>query len=134
MKGLVQCNSALEAQQVATPPQDQNENQNTHEVEILKGIMSTCKQKSLISSTLVVADIVHSATMRTPAKVAAAAMLSLTKYYLKHVNDDTKHLADELVDFHSQKVLDVEASWQTCVSCRSIEGFRRTSMVHGHGP
>ena len=86
--------------------------------------MSTCKELSVTSSQLAVGDVVARAGKRTPAKVAPASMLGLTKYYLKHLENNTKHLADELVDFHAQKV-DVEASWQTCVSLRSI--LRRAS-------
>ena len=81
--------------------------------------MSTCKELSVVSSQLAVGDVVARAGKRTPAKVAPASMLGLTKYYLKHLENNTKHLADELVDFHAQKA-DVEASWQTCVSLRSL--------------
>ena len=85
-------------------PQDQNENQSSHEIEILKGIMSTCQDMAVTSSHLVVGDVVSRASRRTPAKVSQHSMLSLTKYYLRHLECDAKHLADELVDFHAQKV------------------------------
>ena len=61
--------SALEAQQAATLLEDQNENQSAHEIEILKGIMSTCKEMSVTSSQLVLGDVVARAARRTPAKV-----------------------------------------------------------------
>ena len=50
-------------------------------------------------------------------------MMYLTKYYMKHLENNTKHVAEELVDFHVQKVIDVEAYWQTCVALRSIESL-----------
>ena len=66
--------------------------------------MSTCKDMAVTSSHLVVGDVVSRATRRTPAKVAPHAMLSLTKYYLKHLDEASKHLADELIDYHCQTV------------------------------
>ena len=121
--------SALEAQQAATLLEDQNENQSAHEIEILKGIMSTCKEMSVISSQLVLGDVTSTASRRTPTKVGKNTMMYLTKYYMKHLENNTKHLAEELVDFHAQKVIDVEAYWQTCVALRSIESL--SGHVHG---
>ena len=116
--------SALEAQQVATLLEDQNENQSAHEIEILKGIMSTCKEMSVTSSQLVLGDVVARAARRTPAKVGRTTMMHLTKYYMKHLENNTKHVAEELVDFHAQKVIDVgdATAWRlTCAARRSIE-------------
>ena len=121
--------SPLEAQQAATLLEDQNENQSAHEIEILKGIMSTCKEMSVTSSQLVLGDVVSTASRRTPAKVGKNTMVFLTKYYMKHLENNTKHLAEELVDFHAQKVIYVEAYWQTCVALRSIESL--SGHVHG---
>ena len=84
--------------------QDQNENQTTHEIEILKGIMSTVREMSVTSSNLVVGDIVAKAERRTPVKLQRSSMLSLTKYYLKHLDDECKYLAEELIDFHCQNI------------------------------
>ena len=66
--------------------------------------MSTCRDMAVTSSHLVVGDVVSRATRRTPAKVSQHSMLSLTKYYLKHIENDAKYLADELIDHHSQNV------------------------------
>ena len=66
--------------------------------------MSTCRDLAVTSSHLIVGDVVSRASRRTPAKVSQHCMLSLTKYFLKHLEDGTKHLAGELIDFHSQNV------------------------------
>ena len=66
--------------------------------------MSTCRDMAVTSSHLVVGDVVSRATRRTPAKVSQHSMLSLTKYYLKHLENDAKHLADELTDYHCHNV------------------------------
>ena len=84
--------------------QDQNENQTSHEIEILKGIMSTVRELSVTSSHFVVGDIVAKAERRTPVKVQKHSMLSLTQYYLRHIDDECKYLAEELIDYHCQNV------------------------------
>ena len=66
--------------------------------------MSTVRDLQVTSSSLSVGDIVSRAQRRTPAKVGQHSMLSLTKYYLKHMENDSKHLAEELIDFHCQVV------------------------------
>ena len=66
--------------------------------------MSTVRDLSVTSSHLVVGDIVARAQRRSPAKVQQSSMLSLTKYYLKHLENESKYLAEELIDFHCHMV------------------------------
>ena len=66
--------------------------------------MSTVREMSVTSSHFVVGDIVAKAERRTPVKVQRHSMLSLTKYYLKHLDDECMYLAEELIDYHCQNV------------------------------
>ena len=112
-------------------PQDQNENQATHEIEILKGIMSTVRDLQVTSTSLSVGDIVSRACRRTPAKVGQHSMLSLTKYYLKHLEDDSGYLAEELIDYHCQTVnpKDLVVSSNFFQTLALEPGFERVPLV-----
>ena len=66
--------------------------------------MSSCDDLSVTSSHVVVGDIVARAQRKTPARVQQSCMLSLVKYYLKHLEDKSKYLAEELIDFHCHMV------------------------------
>lgn len=65
--------------------QDQNENQCVHEVEILRGVISTCQEMSISRSSLPLGEIIHRASHRTPAKIGGTILEGLTKYFLAHL-------------------------------------------------
>ena len=93
--------------------------------------MSTCRDLSVTSSHLVVGDIVSKAMRRTPAKVSQHSMLSLTKYYLRHLEDESKHLAEELIDFHCQTVnpKDIVVSSNFFQTLGIETGFQKSPLV-----
>ena len=94
--------------------------------------MSTCKEMAVTSSHLAVGDIASRETRRTPANISHHSMLSFTKYYLKHCENDAKHLADELIDFHCQTINPM-TSWSVRTSSRPSrlkQGFR---ILHSSG-
>jgi len=84
--------------------QDQNENQSTHEVELLRGIVGVCAQMSTVRSSMTLADIVAKAQRRTPAKVQPHALESIAKYFVRFLENKAKDLALEICDFHACRV------------------------------
>ena len=93
--------------------------------------MSTVREMSVTSSHLVVGDIVAKADRRTPVQVQKSSMLALTKYYLKHLDDECKHLAEELIDYHCQNVnpKDLVISSQFFQTLATDAGFLNKPLV-----
>ena len=93
--------------------------------------MSTVRELSVTSSHFVVGDIVAKAERRTPVKVQKHSMLSLTKYYLRHLDDGCKYLAEELIDYHCQNVnpKDLVISSQCFHTLATEAGFVNKPLV-----
>ena len=83
---------------------DQNENQSTHEVEILQGIKATAQVLSLKVSKVSLADLVALCSRRNPAKISPRALTGLSKFYIGFLENSVENLIMDLVDFHSQQV------------------------------
>ena len=84
--------------------QDQNENQASHEIEILRGIISTCEELSITRSKLALGEIISRAQHRSPQRLGDRTLTGLAKYYTRHLESNSQDLADELQQFHSAKV------------------------------
>ena len=80
---------------------------------------------------LVVGDLVGRVERRTPLKVQRNFLLSLAKYYLMHLDDDSKYLAEELIYFHSKTVNpeDLVLSSQFLHTLVVEPGFRSKPLV-----
>ena len=84
--------------------QDQHENQGAHEIEILRGIMSTCEHMAITRSKLLLGDIIAKAQQRTPVRLGDRVLTGLTKYLTRYLEGDGQHLMEELFQFHSAVV------------------------------
>ena len=84
--------------------QDQNENQGTHEIEILQTIMSTAHEMSETTKKVQLGDLIARAQRRNPAKISSTTLAVLCKLYVGFLADGQQDLVQELVDFHAEKV------------------------------
>ena len=88
--------------------QDQNENQPTHEVELLQTIKSLSEDLSRVEggSSRKVPDneIIARAIRKNPTRQSQQALMSYCKYYKSFVENELPSLVTELVDFHSVNV------------------------------
>ena len=111
--------------------QDQNEYQTSNEIEVLKGIISTVNEMMVTTSHVVVGDLAGRVARRTPFIVQRSFLLSLAKYYLMHLDDDSKYLAEELIYFHSKTVNpeDLVISSQFWHTLAVEPGFRSKPLV-----
>ena len=83
---------------------DQNENQATHEIEILQGIKATAENLSSVQDKISAGDLVAMASRRNPAKVSVTQMQILSKLYIGFLENGVPELAGDLVDHHSDTV------------------------------
>ena len=82
--------------------QDQNENQATHEIEILQSILETASQMPDIRVSL--GDVVAKVMKKNPAKIPVSLVQVLTKYWSQFLGGNKLFLVHELVDYHSNTV------------------------------
>ena len=85
--------------------QDQNENQQTHELEVLQTIkfaaesfLKTGKDKVSLG------DLVAAAQKRNPAKISPTTWLTLGKYYIGFLENGVVDLIEDLHEYHSNTV------------------------------
>ena len=83
---------------------DQNENQATHEVEVLQCIKATAEDLSHKQRKITQGDLVAAAGRRNPAKISPHALTNLCKYYIGFLENGVVELVTDLVDFHSATV------------------------------
>jgi hypothetical protein len=83
---------------------DQNENQATHEIEILQGIKATAETLSAHQDKISQGDLVSIASRRNPAKISVTQMQVLAKLYIGFLENGVVDLVQDLVDFHSDTV------------------------------
>ena len=82
--------------------QDQNENQQSHELEVLQTIKVTASGFLSAGKTKVpLADLIAGAQKRNPAKISAGTWLVMAKFYFGFLENDVVDLVDDLSDFHS---------------------------------
>ena len=84
--------------------QDQNENQATHEIEILQTLMNITEDMSKTTSKVTLSDLIAKAERKNPAKLSDASMSTLAKLYTQFLSASQQHLCTELVDYHSETV------------------------------
>ena len=84
--------------------QDQNDNQGTHEIEILQSIVSAAEAMSGVKKTVQMGDLVAKASKRNPAKISPSVLNTMAKFFVQFLQSGDQHLLTELVDFHSMKV------------------------------
>ena len=92
--------------------QDQNENFQTHEIELLQTIMSTAKEQRFASASTSsrgkmqtpIGDLTQRAQRRTPAQPSYTTMQWLTRFFVAALEEDSLHLVNELIDFHAATV------------------------------
>ena len=84
--------------------QDQNENQCSHEIEIIQTIAATAAELSTKEKKVLISDLVNRSLRRTPVKISQTAASTLAKFYTQFLVAGSKDLVDELVHFHSMKV------------------------------
>ena len=82
--------------------QDQNENQATHEIEILQTIVASAQEFG--GKKIIMGDLVSKAQRRNPAKISPQVLLTLCKYFTQFLEEGEGHYVQELVDFHSSTV------------------------------
>ena len=83
---------------------DQNENQMTHEVEILQCIKATAQTLSQKQAKVSQGDLVAATVRRNPAKISPHALMNLCRFYIGFLENGVVDLVTDLVDFHSQTV------------------------------
>ena len=105
--------------------QDQNENQQTHEVELIQTIKSTAEDLYRGGHRKInLAELCAMAEKRNPTKTSPTMMMALCKYYIGFVEDKQTGLVSELQDFHSSTVdpkeLVVNASFFQCLNTGEV--------------
>ena len=83
---------------------DQNENQNSHEMEILGGIKATAEHLCKTQPSVKQADLMAAAVRRNPAKVSSKSMITLCQLYIGFLSNGVVDLVTELIDYHSDHV------------------------------
>ena len=87
--------------------QDQVDNQGTHEIEILQGIIATAgamRKHHGDGSSVPLADLAAKAGRRMTAKIAPKTMNALCKFFSQFIAAGHQHLLQELLDFHAMTV------------------------------
>ena len=83
---------------------DQNENQATHEIEILQSIRVTCEALSKKQARISHGDLMSAVARRNPAKVSPHTLQTLSKYFIGLLENGAVDLVEDLVDFHSYTI------------------------------
>ena len=85
--------------------QDQNENQATHEVEILQTIKHAAEGFLKAGKGKVnMGDLISAAQKRNPSKISPSSWMTLSKYYIGFLENGVVDLVEDLGDFHSHCV------------------------------
>ena len=84
--------------------QDQNNNQATHEIELLQTITTVAKELATTRDKVLLPDMQYRATNRHPSKLPEETMRVLCKYYKAFLDGGNQMLVRELVDWHSTNV------------------------------
>ncbi len=83
---------------------DQNENQTTHEIEVLQSIKVTCQTMSKKHAKITQGDLCAAAARRNPAKLSANTLSTLCKFFVGFLENNQLDLVQDLVDFHAHNV------------------------------
>ena len=83
---------------------DQNDNQVTHEIEILQCIKTQAVAMSLKHPKITQGDLVACVARRNPAKLSPNALMILCRFYIQFLENNTLDLVGDLVDYHCHAV------------------------------
>ena len=82
--------------------QDQNENQATHELEILQTIQHAAEAcRTSGAKTVNQGDLIAAAQKRNPSKISPDSWMTLSKYYIGFLDEGMTELVEDLSYFHS---------------------------------
>jgi hypothetical protein len=104
--------------------QDQNENQATHEIELLQCIMATAATMSETKAKVNMGDLVSKTQRRNPAKIPLALIQVLAKYFSQFLAVGKLFLVQEVVDFHTALKSTRRSSWSLRRSSRPSQAKR----------
>ena len=115
---------------------DQNDNQQTHEIEILQCIRTTAETLSQKRPKITQGDLVAFVSKRNPTNLSPGALQTLCKFYIQFLENEVLDLVGGMVDFHCDvvdpKVLSISISFfQAVVSEESLKKcpFARLYLV-----
>ena len=80
---------------------DQNENQATHEIEILQSIRMTCEDLSKKAGKVSHGDLMSAVARKNPFKMSTVTLQTLCKFFVGFVENGAADLVEDLVDWHS---------------------------------
>ena len=83
---------------------DQNDNQQVHEIEIVRSIDMAARELAVVTSRVLLGDLVSKTTQRSPNKIKDSVLVALAKYYISFVTNSRKDLVGELLHFHAATV------------------------------
>ena len=83
---------------------DHNDNQQTHEIEILQCIRATAETLSQKRAKITQGDLVAFVSKRNPAKLSPGALQTLCKFYIQFLENDVLDIVGDLVDYHCHAV------------------------------
>ena len=92
---------------------DQNENQSTHEIEVLQSIRVTCETMSKKLARITQGDLCAAVAKRNPVKLSPHTLQNLCKFFVGFVENSAVDLVEDLVDFHAHTVDPKELSVST---------------------
>ena len=99
---------------------DQNENQATHEIEILQSIRMTCEDLSKRPGKVSHGDLMSAVARKNPSKMSTLTLQTLCKFFVGFVENGAADLVEDLVDWHSctvdPKALTVSTSYFTTLA------------------
>ena len=90
--------------------QDQNENNGTHEIELLQNVVASAEQLKASRSSdgqrsiVAMSDLVAKSMRRTPAKISVWTMSTLCKFFVQFLESGDQSVLQELQDFHAARV------------------------------
>ena len=112
--------------------QDQNENQATHEIEILQTVKHSAEEFLAKGASKVnLGDLVSASMKRNPAKISPQSWMGLAKYYIGFLENGVPDLVEDLSEYHSENVdpreISVSLKFYACIT--SEEAFKSCPQV-----
>ena len=83
---------------------DQNENQGTHEIEILQNVISSAKTLQKDQTKVTSGDLIAKTIKRTTQKIPAGQLRIIADLFMQYLNKDRADLLEEIVEFHCYEV------------------------------
>ena len=83
---------------------DQNENQGTHEIEILQNIISSAEVLMKDQHRVTSGDLIAKTTKRTTQQIPAGSLRVMADFFMGYISCDRASLLNEIVEFHCYNV------------------------------